>query len=168
MRKFSIILICALLIPLVSPCAESGTSPGINLPVYTGATNLKTYINQPAKGTNAITYQISTIFPARDVTEFYYREMENTGFKKYHDPLLALKEFEWNAFNPRTGEWEITEQPPARYSAKWVNEKEDKFVWLVIDFKPSTKPNGRNGTAYISVHVARFSAYSTERNGIRK
>jgi hypothetical protein len=130
--------------------------------------NLKTHLNQPAKGTNAITYEISTIFPPRHVTEFYNREMENRGFKKYHDSLLALKEFQWNTFNPSTGEWEITEHPPARYSAKWVNEKEDKFVWLVIDFKPGAKDNERNGTAYISVHVARFSAYKRERIEMRK
>ncbi len=168
MKKFNIYLICVLSILLLTACAERDPFPNLKLPVYPNAINLKTHLNHPVKGGKAITYQLRAIFPAQDVTEFHNKGLEKEGFRKYHDPLLALKGFEWNTFNPRTGKWEISGQPPARYTASWVNDKEDEFVWLVIDFKPSNDDIKKKGTCFVSIHVARFSAYSRERKWIMK
>lgn len=152
----------------VAICSADGADfPNFSLPVYPAAINQKTHLDKPAKGAKASTYQVSATFPVRSLTDFFNNEMMNRGFTPYHDPLLALKEFSWNSFNSRTGDWDITSSPPARYSAKWRNEKEDQFVWLTIDFK-ETKGSKQDGTAFVSVHVARYSSYAADRNEIMK
>ena len=152
---------------MVAGHANGVDFPNFSLPVYPGATNQKTHLDKPAKGVNAATYRVSTVFPARNLTEFYNKEMAKRGFRKYHDPLDVLTQFQWNTFNSRTGDWEPTRQPPARYTAKWSNEKDDQLVWVVVDFKSGPKEQ-QKGTASVSVHVARYSAYLKELDVIKK
>ncbi len=167
MKKITAYLACALLVFMVTVRANGVDFPNFSLPIFPGATNQKTHLDKPAKGVKSATYRVSTVFPARDLTEFYNKEMTKRGFRKYHDPLDALTEFQWNTFNSRTGGWEATRQLPARYTAKWSNEKNDQLVWVVVDFKPSQKEK-QNGTASVSVHVARYSAYLKELDEIKK
>lgn len=167
MKKTKLILICGLLFLVVSCLPDGADFPNFSLPVYPDAINQKTHFNNPAKGTKAATYQVSAVFPARSLTDFFNEEMINRGFTPYNNPLLALKEFKWNTFNYRTGDWEVTSSPPARYSAKWSNEKEDQFVWLSIDFK-DTDGSNKVGTAFVRIHVARYSAYLADMEEIKK
>jgi hypothetical protein len=168
MRKFNVYFVFALVIVLSEACAENDPFPNVNLSVCPGAVNIETHLNDPAKGVKALTYQVSANFPARDVTEFYNVQLEKRGFKKHDDPLHALKGFEWTNFNPTTGNWETTKQLPARYFASWVNDKQDQFVWLVIDFNTGSEDNQQNGTASVSIHVTKFSAFLKDQNEIRK
>ena len=167
MKKITAYLACVLFVFTITGRANGVDFPNFSLPIYPDAANQKTHLDKPAKGVKAATYRVSTVFPARDLTEFYNKEMTKSGFRKYHDPLDALTQFRWNSFNSRTGDWEPTQQPPARYTAKWSNEKEDQFVWLVIDFKPSQK-KPQNGNASVSIQVARFSEYLKELDKIKK
>lgn len=167
MKRIAAFLASGLLVLMIIGHADAIDFPNFSLPIYPGATNQKTHLDKPAKGVKAATYRIATGFPARDLIEFYSKELKKRGFKKYHDPLEALTQFEWNTFNSRTGNWEPTRLPPARYTAKWTNEKEDQLVWVVIDFKPIQKEQ-QSGTASVSIHVARYSAYLKEREAIKK
>ncbi|RII25317.1 MAG: hypothetical protein CXR31_14055 [Geobacter sp.] len=167
MKRIAAFLACGLLVLTIIGHADAVDFPDFSLPIYPGATNQKTHLDKPAKGVKAATYRIATVFPARDLIEFYNKEMKKRGFKKYHDPLDSLTQFEWNTFNSRTGNWEPTRLPPARYTAKWSNEKEDQFVWVLIDFKPNQKEL-QSGTASVSIHVARYSEYLKELDAIKK
>ncbi|MDD2468369.1 MAG: hypothetical protein PHI97_30685 [Desulfobulbus sp.] len=167
MKKCAVQLICTLIFCVATCSAEGADFPDFPLPMYPAATNQKTHLDKPAKGVKAVTYQVATVFPARSLTDFFNKEMIDRGFKPYNDSLLALKEFKWNNFNPRTGNWDVTSSPPARYSAKWRNEKADQLVWLSIDFKEA-KGSKRDGIAFVSVHVGRYSAYAADRNEIMK
>jgi hypothetical protein len=167
MKRIAPFLVCGLFILIIVGRADAVDFPNFYLPVYPGATNQKTHLDKPAKGVKAATYRITTVFPARGLTDFYNKEMKDRGFKKFHDSLVTLKEFEWITFNSSSGDWEPAEQPPARYTAKWSNEKEDQLVWVVIDFKPSQKRQ-QSGTASVSVHVSSYSAYLKEIEAIKK
>lgn len=165
--KLTIQLMFGLMFCIAICSADGADFPNFSLPVYPDAINQKTHFDNPAKGTKAATYQVSAVFPARSLTDFFNKEMINRGFTPYNNPLLALKEFKWNTFNPRTGDWEVTSSPPARYSAKWSNEKEDQFVWLSIDFK-DTDGGNKVGTAFVRIHVARYSACLADMEEIKK
>jgi hypothetical protein len=167
MKRIAAFLACGLFILTILGRADAVDFPNFSLPIYPGATNQKTHLDKPAKGVKAATYRITTVFPARGLTDFYNKEMTDRGLKKFHDPLVTLKDFEWITFNPTSGYWEPAKQPPARYAAKWSNEKEDQLVWVVIDFKPSQKGQ-QNGTASVSVHVSRYSSYLKEIDSIKK
>lgn len=167
MKRIAAFLACGLIVLMIIGRADAVDFPNFSLPIFPGATNQKTHLDKPTKGVKAATYWITTVFPARGLTEFYNKEMEKRGFQKSHDPIDALKQFEWNTFNSRTGDWEPTRRPPARYTAKWSNEKDDQFVWVVADFKPSQKEQ-QSGTASVSIHVARYSTYLKELEEIKK
>lgn len=165
MKRIAALLACGLLVLLTVGHAAAVDFPNFSLPVYPGATNLKVHQDKPAKGAKAATYRVPTFFPARDLTNFLNKEMTKRGFQKFSDPIDSLRQFSWNINNPSTGKWEIAQNPPARYVAKWSNEKEDQLLWVVIDFKPNQK---ETKTAYVSVQVARLSAYLKELDMIKK
>lgn len=167
MKRIAAFLACGLLVLMIVGRANAVDFPNFPLPIYPGATNQKTHLDKPAIGVKAATYRITTVFPARGLTDFYNKEMRDRGFKKFHDSLVTLKEFEWITFNASSGNWEPTKLPPARYTAKWSTEKEDQLVWVVIDFRPSQKGQ-QIGTASVSVHVSRYSTYLKEIDAIKK
>lgn len=167
MKKIAAFLACGLCVLMIIGRADAVDFPSFSLPIYPSATNQKTHIDKPAKGVKAATYRITSAFPARGLTDYYTKEMRDRGFKKFHDSLVTQKEFEWITFNSSSGEWESAKQPPARYTAKWSNEKEDQLLWVVIEFKPGQKGQ-QSGTASVSVHVTRYSAYLKEMEEIKK
>lgn len=167
MKRIAAFLACGLLVLIIAGRADAIDFPNFILPIYSDATNQKIHLDKPAKGVKAATYQIHTVFPARNLTDFYNKEMRDRGFKKFHDSLVTQKEFEWITFNSSSGDWELTKQPPARYTAKWSNEQEDQLVWVVVDFK-SIQKRQQSGTASVSVHVSRYSAYLKEIEKIKK
>jgi hypothetical protein len=166
MKRIAALLTCGLLVLMIVGRADAVDFPTFSLPVFPGATNQKTHLDKPVKGAKAATYRIKTVFPARGLTDFYKKEMMDRGFKAFHDSFVTQKEFEWITFNSSTGDWKPAKLPPARYTAKWSNEKEDQLVWVVIEFNPD-QIGQRRGNASVSVHVSRYSTYLKEVDGIK-
>ena len=153
---------------LLSACSEVNTSSFTDLPVYPKAFTIKHYIDRPVKGAKALTYRVTSPFPAEEITTYIDNEMKEKGFKRYQMPNDALPSFSWSTFSSKTGNWEIAEKEPARYTASWKNEKRNEIAWIVIDYAPFAKVENWQTTAQVSFQITKFSEYKRATEELKK
>jgi len=142
------------LIILLIGCTKSDPFPAIPLPIYPSAINLNKAIDSPVKGAKAVVYDVAMDFPAKELTDFYSREMSKIGFIPLPEEGIAT--FRWEDFNTKSGIWEETTKVPARYTATWVNKEKTQRVWLYIAYKPRRNGEKWENIAMVSCNMAKY------------
>lgn len=143
-----------LLIILLIGCGKSDPFPAVKLPIYPSAINLNQAIDSPAKGAKAVVYDVSMDFPAKELTDFYNREMRKIGFIPL--PEEGIGTFKWEDFNSKSGNWEETTKVPARYTATWVNKEKTQRVGLYIVYKPKRNSKNWENIPMVSCNIAKY------------
>ena len=111
-------------------------------------------INRPAKDTKAVAYNLSMDFPARDVTDFYNKEMERIGLTPF--PEEGFTTFKWESFNSKSGNWEQTTKIPARYTASWVDKKKTQRIFLYVAYGPRKNIKDWEHTPLVSCNITKY------------
>jgi hypothetical protein len=93
MNKTFIIVKILLLIILLIGCTKSDPFPALQLPIYPSAINANKAIDSPVKGAKSVAYDAALDFPAKELTDFYDREMSKIGFIPL--PEEGIGTFKW-------------------------------------------------------------------------
>ena len=88
--KFANILFIIL---LLFGCSKSDPFPSVKLPVFPRAINPNIAFDSPAKGSKAVVYDVEIEFPAKELTEFYDKELRIRGFSPL--PEEGIGTFKW-------------------------------------------------------------------------
>jgi hypothetical protein len=153
-KKTFILAKIILMVILLIGCAKSDPFPAVELPIYPGAINPNRAIDSPVKGAKAVVYDVAMNFPAKELTDFYNREMSKIGFIPL--PEEGIGSFKWEDFNSKSGNWEETTKVPARYTATWVNKEKTQRVWLYIAYKPKRDGKNRENIPMVSCNMAKY------------
>ena len=142
------------LVILLIGCAKSEPFPAVKLPIYPGAINVNQLIDFPVRGGKAVGYDVSIGFPAKELTDFYDKEMSRMCFIGL--PEEGIGTFKWEDFNNRSGKWEETTKVPARYTATWVNKEKTQRVWLYIAYDPRRNNTNWENIPMVSCCMAKY------------
>lgn len=93
-------------------------------------------------------------FPAKELTDFYNREIQRLGFTPL--PEEGIGTFKWESLNTSSGNWEETTKIPARYTATWVNKAKTQRIWLYIAFGPKRNITNWEITPFVSCNMAEY------------
>ncbi|OGP68246.1 MAG: hypothetical protein A2W27_02965 [Deltaproteobacteria bacterium RBG_16_44_11] len=154
MKKTFIHAKTIILILLLIGCGKSDPFPSVKLPIYPSAINVHQAIDSPAKGAKSVVYDVSMNFPAKELTDFYNKEMGAMGFIPL--PEKGIGTFKWEYFNRRSGNWEETTKVPERYTATWVNKEKTQRVWLYIAYEPRRNIKNWENTPMVSCNMAKY------------
>lgn len=80
----------------------------------------------------AVSYKIKIPFPAREVIDFYDKELKAIHFTKY---ITVLAKADWESFNTKNGEWERVHTAPAKYTSWWVDKNKKTLIILILFYK---------------------------------
>jgi len=151
-----LLILVTLLIQSVaySSAAEKDPFPNVTLPIHPKAIDPESQINSPAEGAKSVAYKINMPFPAAEITAFYDREFTKIGYRRYTEDGGGT--FQWENFNPKSGQWEKTASVPARYTAVWVDPKHSVRIWLYIAYKYDGKDKSWKDHPIVSVNMAKF------------
>lgn len=93
-------------------CAEKGKIENITLPLFQNGYDIqKGYLKN--LNTKYLNYKLDEAFPANKVISFYSEYFTNSGFIPYSEDGYGKSK--WESFNFKSGTWESTNVPPARY-----------------------------------------------------
>ena len=103
-----------------------GRYENLCVPVYSGGKGIGNF--EAASGRyKGIAYSVDIAFPAGEIIKLFQKRMEKAGMVRYAEDGVGLGR--WEAFNPKTGEWDACASPPARYEMSWVDsEKRTRAV----------------------------------------
>lgn len=146
----------ALLIQFIAYSWAKGADPfpNVTLPVHPKAINPESRIDSPAQGAKATVYTINMAFPAKDLTAFYDIELKKMGYVRFTEDGGGT--FQWENFNPKTGEWKKTSTVPARYTAVWVDPKRSIRIWLYMAYKYDSMNKDWKEKPLVSINMAKF------------
>lgn len=103
-----------------------------NHPVYATGFDLSTNMKQ-SQWDEEVFYKVKINFPATEVISFYDKEFQARGFIPYAEDGYGTRT--WEDFNQRTGAWEATTKPPARYIATWVDKEQTVRIVLFARYR---------------------------------
>lgn len=152
-----ILLFSLFLAFLLAACTRTKATdpfPNITLPAHPKAINPETQYDSPAKGAKAVVYKVNMPFPAEEITAFYDIEFKKIGYERFTEDGGAT--FEWENFNPKTGQWEKTATIPARYTAVWVDPKRSIRIWVYIAYKYDGMNEDWKVKPIVSINMAKF------------
>lgn len=150
--SFLIIILLIIISYLLSEAIEKVADqlPDIEIPLYPSAYEVnKLALNKAIK---SVFYKVKIKFPAKEVILFYENKFNEMGFISYSEDGYGNRK--WQNFNPKTGIWESTFKPPARYIATWVDKKQIVRIVLVID------AYDEEGPMLVNISVTRFFDFS--------
>jgi len=150
-----IILLILLLALSFSAACTRDPFPNVTLPVHPKAINPEVKYDSPVKGAKAVVYKIRMPFPAEELTDLYDTEMKKMGYARV--PADDIFTFQWMNFNSRSGEWEKTTTPPARYTAAWIDHQKKTRIWLYVIYRYDSANAEWNVTPLVGVNLAKFS-----------
>ena len=152
-KAFILAKILPLIILLIG-CTKSDPFPAVQLPIYPSAINPNKAIDSPVKGAKSVVYDVAMDFPAKELTDFYDKELSKIGF--FPLPEEGIGTFKCEDFYSKSGNWEETTKVPARYTATWVNKEKTQRIWLLIAYGPRRNIKNWENTPMVSCNMAKY------------
>ena len=154
-KKVSNLLVILFLTIIVFSCKtpQKEEFQNIRLPLYPTGYDIKKGYDKTIK-CNYLIYKINKSFPAKDAVNFLVDEFnkmdvqENTG-----DGKGTMR---WEAFDSRTGSWEKTEKPPARFVATWVGPKKERIFLLQLYYKLDSGKTDWQNILHVDCKVCKY------------
>ncbi len=125
-----------------------GRYENLCLPVYSGGKDIGKYESDGGHY-RGIGYSVEIAFPAGEMIKVFEKRMEKAGMVRYAEDGVGSGR--WEAFNPKTGEWDASVSPPARYVASWVDS--EKRTRAVVELRHR---GGGERRVKVSCIVGRF------------
>jgi hypothetical protein len=118
-------------------------SSSIDLPIYKNAYSIKRGTETSLK-CSYLHYEIKINFPAEEVINYYDNAFAHMNFRNYSEDGYGMRR--WENFNYSSGEWEPTNDAPARFIATWVDEKQKRRAVLSLgyEYKANTNKEWKN------------------------
>lgn len=83
--------------------------------------------------TKYLNYKTHANFPAKNVIDFYNNFFRNNSFISYSDDGYGKSI--WENYNYKSGSWELSTEPPARYISTWIDKDKKVRIVLFLLFK---------------------------------
>jgi len=136
-RKKPFIIVTSILLFIFLCCIpfwgnSSEIFADLEMPVYPkGYSAVKGF--EESINSKYLVYKVNMVFPPSDVILFYDKVFNNMNFRIYKEDGYGLRR--WEDFNHSTGLWEETDTIPAKYIATWVDEKKEKRITLILEYR---------------------------------
>ena len=114
-----------------------------------------------------VAYKVRMKFPASQVINYYDTQLSTLGYNVFNEDGYGVRE--WVNFNNSSGQWEETNQIPARYISTWTDKRKRTRLILVLDYPPEEKSKGsNNGALFVDCKLSKFFDFRSLKKELNK
>lgn len=133
----------------IASCKED-VIKDVNLPLFQDGYEIKQGYLDDLK-TKYLNYKLNVKYPANSIIDFHNSFFKKAGFIPYSEDGYGKSI--WENFNYKSGDWELTTQPPARYIATWIDKEKKIRVILLLLFKSEENTGDPNSSNQLLIEV---------------